>query len=221
MRRAPPSAANATLCAGRERTPAPDGGCRTTPGEAAGSLLSVGFEVAHLVRRERPVHCEFAPHIGSGVHFRECAARFLRRLYARASTTRTCLPGVDRPARRACLCGNQRSLSERSKQRRTVASCACGRPCTAGSGAGQRTAAATSSRTERNASPRRSRPQGPAGHERGEVVDAAAAGAAEAPPALLGLAVDVAGGVGVVVVGQRTFDQASVVRHTQRTSARK
>jgi hypothetical protein len=29
---------------------------QTSPGEAAGSLLSVGSELAHLVRRERPVH---------------------------------------------------------------------------------------------------------------------------------------------------------------------
>ena len=56
-----------------------------TPGEDAGSFLSVGSEFAHLVRRERPVHREIVPHRSSGVHFRERAARFLRRLYATAS----------------------------------------------------------------------------------------------------------------------------------------
>ncbi len=55
-----------------------------TPGEAAGSFLSVGSKIAHLVRRERPVHREVIPHVGSGVHFRERAAHFLRRLYATA-----------------------------------------------------------------------------------------------------------------------------------------
>jgi deazaflavin-dependent oxidoreductase (nitroreductase family) len=45
----------------------------------------VGSEIAHLVRREPPVHHEVVPHVGCDVPFRERAARFLRRLYATAS----------------------------------------------------------------------------------------------------------------------------------------
>jgi hypothetical protein len=56
-----------------------------TPGEAAGSLLRVGSEIGHLVRRERVVRRKVVPHGGSVVHFRERAARFLRRLCATAS----------------------------------------------------------------------------------------------------------------------------------------
>jgi hypothetical protein len=56
-----------------------------TPGEAAGSLLRVGSEIGHLVRRERVVRRKVVPHGGSVLHFRERAARFLRRLCATAS----------------------------------------------------------------------------------------------------------------------------------------
>jgi hypothetical protein len=45
----------------------------------------MGSEIAHLVRRERPVDREVVPHVGSGVHFHARAARFPRRLYATAS----------------------------------------------------------------------------------------------------------------------------------------
>jgi Multicopper oxidase len=56
-----------------------------TPSEAAGSLLRVGSEIGHLVGRERPVGRKVVPHGGSGMHLRERAPRFLRRLYATAS----------------------------------------------------------------------------------------------------------------------------------------
>jgi len=56
-----------------------------TPGEAAGSLLRVGSEIGHLVRRERVVRRKVVPHGGSVLHFRERAARFLGRLCATAS----------------------------------------------------------------------------------------------------------------------------------------
>jgi hypothetical protein len=57
-----------------------------TPGEATGSLLRVGSEIGHLVRRELPARRKVVPHGGAGMHLRERAARFLERLYATAST---------------------------------------------------------------------------------------------------------------------------------------
>jgi hypothetical protein len=59
-----------------------------TPGEATGSLLSVGSEIGHLVRRELPARRKLVPHGGAGMHLRERAARFLGRLYATASRER-------------------------------------------------------------------------------------------------------------------------------------
>src|SRR5688572_20551350 len=56
-----------------------------TPGEATGSLLRVRSEIGHLVRRELPARRKVVPHGGSGMHLRERAAHFLRRLYATAS----------------------------------------------------------------------------------------------------------------------------------------
>jgi hypothetical protein len=56
-----------------------------TPREAAESLLRVGFEIGHLVRRDRPMRRRVSPHGGSGMHLRERATRFLRRFYATAS----------------------------------------------------------------------------------------------------------------------------------------
>jgi hypothetical protein len=53
--------------------------------EPAGSHLRVGCENGHIGRRERPTQRKVAAHDGSGVHFRERAARFRRRLYATAS----------------------------------------------------------------------------------------------------------------------------------------
>jgi hypothetical protein len=60
------------------------------PGEPAQSLLRLGSEIGHLVRRERPVRRKVIPHGGAGMHLRERAARFLRRLYATASTRSRC-----------------------------------------------------------------------------------------------------------------------------------
>jgi hypothetical protein len=54
-------------------------------------------------------------------------------------------------------------------------------------------------------------PPRPAAHQRGEVVDPPTARAAEAPPALLGLAEHVARRIGVVVVGQRALDNPTAV----------
>ena len=60
-----------------------------TPGKAAGPLLRVGSEIGQLVRRKRVVCRNVVPHSCSGVHFRERAARFLRRLCATASAIRS------------------------------------------------------------------------------------------------------------------------------------
>jgi hypothetical protein len=62
-----------------------------SPGEVAESFLGVGSEIVHLVHRERPVRREPVPHVGSGVHFRGRAPRFLSRLYATASVRSSCL----------------------------------------------------------------------------------------------------------------------------------
>jgi hypothetical protein len=51
-----------------------------TPGEAAGSLLSVGSEIGHLSRHERGVRRKVVGHNGCDGHFRERAAHFLRPL---------------------------------------------------------------------------------------------------------------------------------------------
>jgi hypothetical protein len=56
-----------------------------THGEAAESLLGVGSEIGHLVRRERPMRRKVVTHGGADTHLRECATRFLRPLYATAS----------------------------------------------------------------------------------------------------------------------------------------
>jgi hypothetical protein len=85
-----------------------------TPREAAGSFLSVGSEIAHLVCRERPVHREVVPHIGSGVHFRERAARFLRRLYATASVRSDSVLGMERDASCPDRCSGRRAAAGRS-----------------------------------------------------------------------------------------------------------
>src|SRR5829696_3045633 len=53
------------------------GGCRINPGEPAGSLLRVGSENRHLVRRARLVRREVIAHGGPGVRFRERTARSL------------------------------------------------------------------------------------------------------------------------------------------------
>jgi hypothetical protein len=55
-------------------------------------------------------------------------------------------------------------------------------------------------------------PPRPAAHQRREVVDAPAAGAAEAPPSLLRFAVHLTGGVGVLMVAQRALDDPSPFR---------
>jgi hypothetical protein len=47
-----------------------------TPGEHAGSLVRVGSENGHLVRRTQAVRCEDVVHGGSEVHLRKRAARF-------------------------------------------------------------------------------------------------------------------------------------------------
>jgi hypothetical protein len=65
------------------------GGCCTNP-PAAGCIASKGgLQNGHLVRRERTVCREGVRHGGSGVHFRERAARFPRRLYATATGGRS------------------------------------------------------------------------------------------------------------------------------------
>jgi hypothetical protein len=59
-----------------------------TPGHAAGSLLRVSSEIGHLVRPERAGGRQVVPDGGSGVHFRERAAGWRRRLCATASRLR-------------------------------------------------------------------------------------------------------------------------------------
>ncbi len=56
-----------------------------TPGEPAGSLVRVGSENGHLVRRTQAVRCEDVVHGGADVHLRKRAARFLERLFPTAS----------------------------------------------------------------------------------------------------------------------------------------
>jgi hypothetical protein len=58
-----------------------------TPGEPAGSLVRVGSENRHLVRRTQPARRERTVHGGSEVHLRKRAALFLRRLFPTASST--------------------------------------------------------------------------------------------------------------------------------------
>jgi hypothetical protein len=60
-----------------------------TPGEPAGSLVRVGSENRHLVRRTQPARRERRVHGGSEVHLRKRAALFLRRLFPTASWTRS------------------------------------------------------------------------------------------------------------------------------------
>jgi hypothetical protein len=50
----------------------------------------VGSEIGHLVRRELPARRKVVPHGGCGMHLRERATRFLRRLYATASHGSRC-----------------------------------------------------------------------------------------------------------------------------------
>jgi hypothetical protein len=57
-----------------------------TPGEHAGSLVRVGSEIGHLVRRTQAVRCEDIVHGGSEVHLRKRAARFLEQLYPTATS---------------------------------------------------------------------------------------------------------------------------------------
>jgi len=66
----------ARLAAAQPALSLPHEAVAQTPGEAAGPFLSAGPEIAHLVRRKRLVHRWDVPHVGSGAHFRECAARF-------------------------------------------------------------------------------------------------------------------------------------------------
>jgi hypothetical protein len=61
-----------------------------TPGEPAGSLVSVGSENRHLVRRTQPPRRERTVHGGSEVHLRKRAALFLRRLFPTASDECEC-----------------------------------------------------------------------------------------------------------------------------------
>src|SRR5918996_1349153 len=60
-----------------------------TPGEAAGSLLRVGSENGHLVRRTRAARREVVAHGRADVHFLERAAASPRRLCATASRGRS------------------------------------------------------------------------------------------------------------------------------------
>jgi hypothetical protein len=60
-----------------------------TPGAHAGSLVRVGSENGHLVRRTQAVRCEDVVHAGSEVHLRTRAARFLERLYPTATSRRS------------------------------------------------------------------------------------------------------------------------------------
>jgi hypothetical protein len=58
-----------------------------TPREPVTSLLRVGSEKGHLVRRARAIRGEVVADGSSGVYFREPAAAVQSRLYATASTT--------------------------------------------------------------------------------------------------------------------------------------
>jgi transposase len=62
-----------------------------TPGELPGSVLRVGSENDHLVRRERAVRRELVALGCAGVHFRERAAAFPKRRCATASHARNTL----------------------------------------------------------------------------------------------------------------------------------
>jgi hypothetical protein len=65
-----------------------------TLGEPAGSLLRVGSENRHRIRRERTVRHEVIARGCSGVHFHERAAALLRRLCATASMVAVAQTGV-------------------------------------------------------------------------------------------------------------------------------
>ena len=60
-------------------------GCRETLGEPTGSLVRVGSENGHHVRRTQAVRREGVVDGGSEVHFRKRAARFLEGLYPTAT----------------------------------------------------------------------------------------------------------------------------------------
>ena len=76
-------------------------GCRTNPGETAGSFLRVGSEIGHRIRHARCVRPEVVTPSRPGGHLRDRAAAFPRRLYATASRERGTLartrsaPAVD------------------------------------------------------------------------------------------------------------------------------
>jgi hypothetical protein len=56
-----------------------------TPGEATGSLLRVGSEIAHRIRQATPVRLDAVAPSRCGAHISERAAAFPKRLYATAS----------------------------------------------------------------------------------------------------------------------------------------
>jgi hypothetical protein len=72
-----------------------------TLGEHAGSLVRVGSEIGHLVRRTRAVRCEDVVHGGSEVDLPKRAARFLERLYPTATGERNSAQDGDRVRRRS------------------------------------------------------------------------------------------------------------------------
>jgi hypothetical protein len=123
------------------------------PAEPAGSLVWMGSENGHLVRRTQPAPRERTVHRGSGAHLRKRAALFLGRLFPTASWKTSAALGRSLPSNAATAPGRA-GIGSRLPWSLTLKSPPCGR-------LRHRTAAATISLTDRNASPRSSRPHAP------------------------------------------------------------
>jgi hypothetical protein len=78
-----------------------------TPGEPAGSLVRVGLEYGHLVRRMQAVRRAGAVHGDSGGHLRRRGARFLERVFPTATDEGSALSRVSAgtPGLPPALCG--------------------------------------------------------------------------------------------------------------------